>query len=215
MDGPTLIACRECDTLHRKVALATMSTARCSRCNAVLYRRLSGSLERVLAVTLAAVITLVIANAFPIVELSSSGFTSQTTLIGAVVQLWGEQNKIVATVVLCSTFLFPLLELSTLLWLFVPLHFGQRPAGFAPLLRGAIALRPWGMIEVFMLGVLVALVKLSGIAHVIPEIALFAFAALTLFLAALGAFDLRLLWDLHDALPARTARPRYAGKPAR
>lgn len=217
MDRHTLIACRECDALHRKVPLATMTTARCSRCNAVLYRRWSGSLDRVLALTLAAAITLVIANGFPIVELSANGLTSQATLIDAVIQLWGEQNKIVALVVLFSTLVFPLLELAALLWLFVPIRAGRRPPGFAPLLRGAIALRPWGMIEVFMLGVLVTLVKLSGVARVIPEIALFAYGALTVLLAAVTAFDLRTLWDTVDALPAQPARgPRPApGSPSK
>ncbi len=225
MDRHNLIACRECDALHRKVTLAVMTTARCGRCNAVLYRRGSGKLDRVLALTLAAAITLVIANAFPIVELSSNGLTSQATLIDAVIQLWGEQNKIVALVVLCSTLLFPMLELAALLWLLVPIRAGRRPPGFAPLLRAATSLRRWGMIEVFMLGVLVTLVKLSGVAHVIPEIALFAYGALTVLLAAVGTFDLRTLWDTVDALPpnsvhraqpAAGAAPRatqYPGKP--
>jgi len=219
MDRPALIACRECDALHRKVPLAVMATARCTRCHAVLYRRWSGKLDRVLALTLAATITLAIANAFPIVELSSNGLTAQATLIGAVIQLWGEDNRIVALVVLFSTFIFPLLELLSLLWLFVPIRAGRRPLGFALLLRGAVALRPWGMIEVFMLGVLVTLVKLSGVARVIPEVSLFAYGALTILLAAVTAFDLRELWDQVDALPERVAiHPvprRLHGKPAR
>lgn len=212
MDREDLIACPECDMLHRKVALSVMTTARCSRCNAVLYRRWSGNLDRVLALTLAALITLVIANAFPIVELRYNGLTSQATLLDAVAQLWGEQNQLVALVVLCSTLLFPLAELAALLWLFTPLRAGQRPLFFAPLLRSVIALRPWSMIEVFVLGILVALVKLSGSAQVIPEVALFAYGALTVMLAAVTAFDLRGLWDMADALPERPAqRARHPG----
>jgi len=216
-DPSQLIACHECDVLHHKVALPTMSTARCSRCNAVLYRRLSGNLDRVLALTLAALITLVIANAFPIVELKSSGFTSQATLISAVAQLWDEDNQIVATIVFCSTLLFPLIELGALLWLYVPIRAGQRPRGFATILRTVIALRPWGMIEVFMLGVLVTLVKLSGVAQVIPEIALFAYGALSVLLAAVMAFDLRSLWDIVDALPPHPvgAQPALLARPRR
>jgi len=86
-------------------------------------------------------------------------------------------------------------------------------------LRGAVALRPWGMIEVFMLGVLVTLVKLSGVARVIPEVSLFAYGALTVLLAAVTAFDLRGLWDQVDALPERvaihTVPHRLHGKPVR
>jgi paraquat-inducible protein A len=208
MNHDEMIACHECDVLHRKVELARMTTARCSRCNAVLYRRLSGRIDRVLALALAALITLVIANAFPIVELKSNGFTSQATLISAVAQLWSEDNMTVATLVLCLTLLFPAAELLALLWLLLPIHAGRRPAGFAPILRTVIGLRPWGMIEVFMLGVLVALVKLSGVARVIPDVALFAFGVLTVLLAAVMAFDLRSLWDIVDQLPARPPSAR-------
>ena len=214
MNHDEMIACHECDVLHRKVELARMTTARCSRCNAVLYRRLSGRIDRVLAMALTALITLVIANAFPIVELKSNGFTSQATLISAVAQLWSEDNITVAVLVLCSTLLFPAAELLALLWLLIPIHAGRRPAGFALILRTVIGLRPWGMIEVFMLGVLVTLVKLSGVARVIPDVALFAFGVLTILFAAVMAFDLRSLWDLADRLPApcQPSRPRLCDK---
>lgn len=207
MDQDERIACPECDVLHRKVTLPRMTAARCSRCNAVLYRCGTGNVDRVLALTLAALITLLIANAYPIVELRSNGLTSEATLLSAVEQLWNEQNMIVAGLVLCSTLLFPLTELLALLWLFIPIRAGWRPAGFAVVLRTIIALRPWGMIEVFMLGVLVTLVKLSGLARVIPDVALFAFGMLTVLLAAVIAFDLRSLWDMADALPSSRSRP--------
>jgi len=202
MDHDALIACHECDVLHRKVPLSRMTAARCSRCNAVLYRCGSGNLDRVLALTLTALISLVIANAFPIVELRSNGFTSEATLLSAVARLWSEDNQSVAVLVLCSTLLFPLTELLALLWLLLPIRAGLRPAGFALVLRTVIGLRPWGMIEVFMLGVLVTLVKLSGVALVIPDVALFAYGTLTVVLAAVMVFDLRSLWDMVDALPA-------------
>jgi len=110
--------------------------------------------------------------------------------------------------VLCSTLLFPLTELLALLWLLIPLRLGRRPPGFALVLRTIVGLRPWGMIEVFMLGILVALVKLSGVARVIPDVALFAFGVLTILLAAVIVFDLRGLWHMFDALPAADQAPR-------
>jgi len=56
--------------------------------------------------------------------------------------------------------------------------------------------RPWGMIEVFLLGVLVALVKLSNIANVLPGVALWAFAALTIVLTVVVSFNPRYLWGI-------------------
>lgn len=62
------------------------------------------------------------------------------------------------------------------------------------------SLRPWGMVEVFLLGVLVATIKLSGMATVIAGPALWAFVALTVLLTVVVSFDPRGLWDL--AFPA-------------
>jgi paraquat-inducible protein A len=61
--------------------------------------------------------------------------------------------------------------------------------------------RPWGMIEVFMLGVLVSLVKLSAMANVLPGVALWAFGALTMLLALVLSYDLRNLWIVIDRTP--------------
>jgi paraquat-inducible protein A len=81
------------------------------------------------------------------------------------------------------------------------------PAGINPVLRAIQFVRPWGMIEVFMLGVLITIVKMVSLARVIPEAALFAFGALTLMFAVVVTFDPRTLWDIADELNARRARP--------
>lgn len=106
-----------------------------------------------------------------------------------------------AALVFATTQLFPLLDLLTTLALLgaISTHMSPRPVWFAPLLRFVSGLRPWGMIEVFMLGVIVALVKLSHIAHVLPGIALWAFGVLTLLLAVILSTDPRTLWDQPDA----------------
>jgi paraquat-inducible protein A len=79
--------------------------------------------------------------------------------------------------------------------------------GFNQVLRAIQFVRPWGMIEVFMLGVLITIVKMVSLARVIPEAALFAFGVLTLMFAVVVTFDPRTLWDLADELNARRARP--------
>ncbi|MDR5749584.1 MULTISPECIES: paraquat-inducible protein A [unclassified Caballeronia] len=204
-DTVDLIACHECDALLSRRSLPRRTTARCPRCGSLLYRALSSNLDRVCAITLAALITFLIAQAFPIVELDANGLVSQTTLIGAIVALWDENMQVVAVLVFCSTILFPLTELVALLYVLVPLRAGYVPGGFNIVLRAIQAVRPWGMIEVFMLGILVTLVKMVSIARVIPEAALFAFGALTLMIAVVVSFDPGVLWDLAERLPRRRA----------
>lgn len=208
MEHDNLIACHECDALFSKPRLVGRTVARCPRCGATLYRGVSRKLDSICAMTLAALITFIIAQAFPIVELETNGITSQTTLFGALVALWGEDMQIVAVMVFCSTILFPLTELVALLYVLIPLRAGYVPVAFNRVLRAIQFVRPWGMIEVFMLGVLITIVKMVSLARVIPEAALFAFGVLTLMIAVVLTFDPRVLWDLADEMNDRSGRPR-------
>jgi paraquat-inducible protein A len=83
-----------------------------------------------------------------------------------------------------------------LAYLLVPLQREHRPAGFAILVRAMQTLRPWGMIEVFLLGVLVAIVKLSSMATVVAGPALWAFVALTVLLTAVLSFNPNAFWEM-------------------
>jgi paraquat-inducible protein A len=206
MEHDHLIACHECDALFQKPRLGRRRTARCPRCGAILYGSASGRLEGITAMTMAALITFLIAQGFPIVELETNGITSQTSLIGAIVALWNEDMQIVAVMVFCSTFLFPLTELTALLYLLIPIRAGIVPTGFNQVLRAIQFVRPWGMIEVFMLGVLVTIVKMVSLARVIPEAAMFAFGALTLMFVVVVTFDPRTLWDVAEGLGVLQAR---------
>jgi paraquat-inducible protein A len=80
-------------------------------------------------------------------------------------------------------------------WLLLPLRLGRVPPRFALVFRVLQAVRPWGMVEVFMLGVLVSMVKLANLAALVPGIALWSFGALMVLMAAAAAvFDPRELW---------------------
>jgi paraquat-inducible protein A len=208
MDHDNLIACHECDALYTKPRLlGSRSVAHCTRCGATLYRGATRRLDIISAVTLAALFTFLIAQGYPIIELDANGITSQTTLFGALIALWNEDMQIVAVMVFCATTLFPLTELLALLYVLIPIRSGFVPAGFNGVLRAIQFVRPWGMIEVFMLGVLITIVKMVSLARVIPEAALFAFGVLTLMFVVVVMFDPRTLWDMADEMTARRARP--------
>ncbi len=214
MDRLNLIACHECDALLRKPHHSKQANARCPRCGAVLSRSSSTHVEHIAALAIAALITFLIAQGFPIVELELNGITSQTTLMGALVALWSEDMQIVAVVVFCSTILFPLVELLALVYVLLPIRAGLVPPGFNYVLRAIQYVRPWGMIEVLMLGILVTIVKMTSLARVIPEAALFAFGGLTMMLAVVVLFDPRVLWDIADRLKASQSGPAAAARGA-
>ena len=196
-----LIACEQCDAVFKKLSLANGETARCTRCGNELDRNTEQRRHHLLPLTIASLIIFIIANSFPIVEMELQGLHSQTTLIGAVVSLATEGISVVALLVMATTILFPFMQMLILFYLLVPSkHADERP-GFSLLIRIMQALRPWGMIEVFLLGVLVALIKLSNMATIIPGIALWAFCMLTVMLTVVVSFNPRYLWQLQETGP--------------
>lgn len=205
---PEAIVCESCDAVYARRPLRRREVAHCPRCGAELERHAGAQRERLLPLALASLVMFVIANVFPIVEIELRGLRNQTTLVGAVVALAGEGRQTVALLVLFTTLVFPLMQMLALVWLLVPLSRRRQPLGFVVLVQAMQTVRPWGMVEVFLLGVMVAVVKLSGMATVIAGPALWAFMALTVLLTAVLAFDPRGFWDM--AVEDARAAPRPA-----
>jgi paraquat-inducible protein A len=195
MTAAPLIACHECDLLQYETRLPAGGVARCRRCGAKLYRSHPDSLDRTLAFTVGAAVLFAIANTFPIVTLTLSGQRIAATLYGAVHALYNQEMKMVAMLVFVTTILVPAIELTMMIYMLLPLRMGQAPPGLAAVFRLLQSIKPWGMVEVFMLGVLVSLVKLAHLAAVETGIALWSFAALMALMAAGAAtFDPRDVW---------------------
>jgi paraquat-inducible protein A len=195
----SIIACHECDLLHQRRPLPPDGTARCVRCGAVLYRRKRNSLDRVLSLTVAGLILFIIANAYPFLTFRLEAQIQETNLITGVMELYQQGMWIVAGVVLLTTIVMPLLELTGMLFILVPLKLQRRPWKLALLFRAIRSFQPWGMMEVFMIGILVAIVKLVKMASIIPGMALYAFMVLIFILAAsAAALDPHIVWKKLD-----------------
>lgn len=207
-----LIACRECDLLHTQVALPAGARASCRRCGAALYQDVPDSLNRALALHLAALMLLVMANAFPFMALRLSGRVQENVLASGALALFEHGFWELSLLVFCTSILFPLLTIAGMLYVLLPLRLGWRPPAYALLYRLVRVLTPWSLVGVFMLGALVAIVKLLELADIIPGIALFSLAGLLLVsTAAAASTDPRILWP---AAPAGTPAARPAATAA-
>ncbi len=195
----TIIACHDCDLLHRLPEQAT-GTLLCSRCGGVLRRKKPETVERALAWTSAALILFVLSNSFPFLAMKSGGFVQETTLLTGIHELWKQELYGLASLVLLTCVLVPLAQMLGLLYILLPLKLGLRPAsGAARVFRLVQEVAPWGMMEVFMMGILVALVKLGHMATIVPGISVFSFGALIFVMAAaFSCLDPQLLWDRLD-----------------
>lgn len=195
----TLIACHDCDLLHR-LPEQTTGTLLCSRCGGVLRRKKPETVERALAWTSAALILFVLSNSFPFLAMKSGGFVQETTLLTGIHELWKQELYGLASLVLLTCVLVPLAQMLGLLYILAPLQWCGRPAAYAGrVYRLVQEVAPWGMMEVFMMGILVALVKLGHMATIVPGISVFSFGALIFVMAAaFSSLDPVLLWDRLD-----------------
>jgi paraquat-inducible protein A len=194
-----IIACHECDLLLREVPLSPNGVALCRCCGAQLYRNTPDSLNRTLVFSLTAAILFIIANVFPILGIEIQGTRNATNLYGAVRSIWNQEMRMISSLVCVTTILIPAIELTMFIYLLLPLCLRRKPPGIALNLRILQSIKPWGMVEVFMLGVLVSLVKLTDSFSIIPGVALWAFGGLTLFFAAVAAsFNPRDVWARLD-----------------
>lgn len=181
-----LVACHDCDLLTRIPQPLTRGVAKCPRCGATLLRGRSKSVDHALALVVSGFLLFALANLLPFLSLRSGGQTQETSLISGALAFWHDEDYLLGTLVLLTTFLFPLLDLLGTLHLLLGVHFGYQPWRGAAIYRFLRSAQPWGMMEIFMLGVLVAVVKLGEIATVIPGVALYSFAALILVTATLN-----------------------------
>ncbi len=192
-----VLVCPACDAAYKLPRVRAREIIECTRCGTTMARNQSHAQE-LLPLTLACLVLFVLANVFPIVTIELHGARSQTTLLGAVWLLGTGGMSPVAMLVLMTTILFPMFELLLLLELLWPLRRGAQLRGHAWRIKAIQWVRPWGMIEVFMLGVLVALIKLISLADVLPGVALWAFVALTVLLTRVVSFNPQALWDMFD-----------------
>jgi paraquat-inducible protein A len=190
-----LLACPDCDLVQRLPALQIGASARCPRCDNELWRRREDPIGRTLALTLAAGVLYVVANTVPMLGLTAVGRAAETTVIGGAAQLWTDGQEVVAGLVLGTAVIAPALQIGLMLVIVLAASRPRPPRWVGTLLRYHPSTRIWSMIEVMLLGVLVALIKIADYATVIPGIALYALGALVFLFAGMQAsFDPRAVW---------------------
>jgi paraquat-inducible protein A len=207
MSVAPLTACPECDLIQREPPLATRARVRCARCRAFLYRNVPGGLERALAYAATAAVLFLIANCSRMVGLEAQGDRTSTTLPAVVLALRDEHLLDVGALVLATAIVMPAVEIGVTVYLLAVLRLWPRRRCLPLALRVLGAVRPWSMVDVLVLGTLVALGRLGRSAHVDVGVGLWAFGALMLAMAAIPTgFDVRELAGRLTWQPSGTDR---------
>ena len=164
--APEFIACHACDALLREPPLTPGARARCPRCDAVLNEGRAHSTDGVIASAAATIALLITALLLPFVSLRAGGVARDAWLVDAMRAAGGDFWPL-ALAVGAAIAAIPLTRAAALLYVLVPIRLGAAPpAGARAAFRLAVELRPWSMVEIFIIGVVVALVKVAGLASV-------------------------------------------------
>jgi len=182
----------------------------CARCGAVLGRGRVAGLGPVIALYLTALILFLLANAFPLLALRLHGTVRETSIPGCVRILTSLGWPWLSAILITTVVLGPLVHLGGMLLVLLQIARRRQNALTAHAFRILEEFRSWGMVEVFLLGVMVSYSKLAKMASVVPGPSLYALGGF-IFMAALAmsALDPRAVWASFGADPE--ARPRSGG----
>lgn len=194
-----VVACDTCGLVQRVEPLAHNVVAQCARCESFLVAtRDEGRLHLAAALALAALLLYIPAMVYPILHMSAYGAYSESTVWDGTRGLLENNEWFVGIVVLVASIVVPVLKIAGLFFLVIAAKFrlGRRLRGQTRLYKVIDIIGPWAMLDVFLLAILVALVKLNDLASVLPGPGLAPFAGMVvLTMLASAAFDPKLLWD--------------------
>ena len=179
------MACHDCGQVLVLPKMPDKTIARCFRCNAKLFCKNPDSIDKTLALAFTALILFFIANIYPFLAMRIQGFVQETNLITGIATLYNQGMPGVALVVLMTTLVIPLFQIAGLIYICLPMKLGYLPWKTAQVFRLICNMQPWGMIEIYMLGILISMVKLAKMATIIPGFASIAFMILICILAAI------------------------------
>jgi len=182
---PSVIVCPACDLAHRTPLAPITERTRCVRCRAPLQRPTDGKLDTAIALAATALVLFFVSNAYPLVTIQVNGVTRAATLIEAAQSFYLQSHAALAFLVFVTTVIGPFLQIAGLLYVLIPLRYKRQAPIQDTVFRLLSQVRMWTFVEVFMLGTVVALVRLSAYAQVFPGVALWSSVLLMLTLAAL------------------------------
>ena len=196
VNSKDLIICEHCDCVYEKATLARHQKTLCVRCGSVLQRYNNLTIEQRLALSFTAAMLWLFANFYPVMSISLKGLKNSATLWDSVLALSQGPITFMAMVAAISIIIAPAFQLVLLIWVLGFALTSRRSPAFKLCMRWLEALRPWSMLEVCLLGAMVAVFKLAGMLDVLPGIGLFALAVLSLLLIRVAGRDVRDLWDV-------------------
>ena len=195
-----LIICKKCHTLHEKVVLKEKTKAFCSKCNVLLYQDEKNMIDKTLALVLTAGISLIVAFNFTIININIQGLEQSLTLTSLFMVISEHEQYVVGILFLFLIVIFPVTILVSLFLLLFFMKIGKAEYLTKRLLILLAHLRPWNMVDIFFISLLVAMVKLFDVANIELGIAFMAFVfTLIIDIIITKRISFHQLWEIHNS----------------
>lgn len=197
----SLVSCHSCHLVCSIPVSREISYATCPRCGSEIHQRKPNSIARSWALVLAAFIFYIPANVLPIMYTSSFGKTQADTILSGVIYFIKTGSWPIAFVIFTASVFVPLIKLFILVFLLISV---QRKSRWRPLDRTRLyriteAIGRWSMVDIYVITILVALVKLGTLATIEAGPGAVYFAAMVVItMFAAMTFDPRLIWDIME-----------------
>jgi paraquat-inducible protein A len=196
--------CPGCGLFQIEPVLAPGTTAHCERCGTSLRRARRHPLEHSLALAVAALILLGVMCATTLMTVSTSGIVHGAGIFSGPLELEQRGMTSLAVVVVFVTVAAPLAKLLGTIYVLLRIREANPPPHLRRIFVWVERLTTWSMIEVFVLGVFVAYVKLGDLVKIELDAGVYALLALTVVIVwADGALDREAIWDAFDSGRAR------------
>ena len=207
---PRLCECLSCGLLQSVPALAPGIAAHCSRCGTIIHKARRHPLEYSLALTVAALVLLVVLFTATLLSVETAGIKIQANLFSGPEELVQRGMTALAVVVVFVTAVAPFAKLLGTLYVLLGLRMADPPRHLRRIFVLVERLTPWSMVEVFVFGVMVAYVKLGDLVTIDVGTGLFALFGLTFIMVwADGALDRTAVWDALDRSTHTDALPPH------
>jgi len=190
-------ACPDCDLLLPLADPPSGYTSLCPRCGARLRYRPSHSVSKTLGLSITGLMLYLPSILLPLITLKNFGFSDSANIIESMANFYQNQYYFVSLMILLSALIFPLLLFLTIFIISLCLHFDRYPPFLTRLFRWHLHLREWAMVEVYLLGILITIIKMGDGSEVSYHSGIFCFAALVFMSSAIAmTVDRQLFWSL-------------------
>jgi paraquat-inducible protein A len=195
------ISCHSCHLLSRIPADRADGHLECPRCGAALHQRIPNSISRTWALVLAAMVCYIPANVLPITVVTSLGKEQSDTILSGVIYFLYSGSWPIALVIFVASIFVPMLKLIILTFLLISVQRKSkwRPKDRTRLYRLTEVVGRWSMVDIYVVTIMVALVKMGALATIeAGPAALYFGAVVVITMFAALSFDPRLIWDTRE-----------------